>query len=894
VHARRWGDVVCPITNPAARNRADIGRGSARLPARQKQPNEDVSAVYAATMTSATEQFSNLADVPEPSAETTDQARAVSWYRDEKLWLAMFVTLAVKGAVTALFLTQWRDASWLGHVKADLWSWREFFRDSQANRIPYVDMHREYPVLASWLYWLLAHLMNLKSDFSIQLVHAGCMALGDVVNAGLFYMLARDVNPRLALPCTLLVSLSLTGLVLGPYRFDGFMVMSLLIGYRLHKQDRPLLAAAVWSVGCAIKWFPAFLLAIQEVEAFFVRKQRWRWLKTGAVFALVQIAINGPLLVGARLKNGNIDNWTYTYTYHADRPLSADTVLGLMQLITGKAPLEHYAAHWSLVLILAAIVLKPTNPLPFKVVLVSVAALILNRIYSPQFNLWFYPFLMLVVMQVERKRALWLLVAYLVLDFVNMQVYPFAFTKALDEMKDFLPRRAFRKGGEWTALWSLCIVLRFGILSALAVEMWRGAEPATVSSARFERAFTRWRSWLSTENLLAGLTGLILIAQAFWVRAATIGMGRYSDEGYHLDQINLFCHRHYEMAQGLTMLPGYHAISAVFGKFVHNCGPHSVRSFNIGWGLAATMLAFFILKSLRSQWPLTRSVGFHFLPFLYPYYFVVYTDVLAMTTSLLAVYFIVKRYWSAASLAAIIGVTVRQPNAVVLLLIATVAWLETDTRDNLADHIVDYVKATWLCWLGIFGFCAFVVINKGVAMGDQSAHEPGLHFQNIYFSLFLLSVAVLPVTVETIWKNRERLQSPAFLAALAAVYVLYMQSFEVTHVYNMQMNFLRNALLHWVVQNNLSKSLFFLPIAAGFSCVWSMPFQRRAFWVLLPLACALLVPESLIEQRYSILPVGLWMLLRRDASPMAEWLTAFSNVVIATTLMMLVATGSSL
>ena len=121
-----------------------------------------------------------------------------------------------------------------------------------------------------------------------------------------------------------------------------------------------------------------------------------------------------------------------------------------------------------------------------------------------------------------------------------------------------------------------------------------------------------------------------------------------------------------------------------------------------------------------------------------------------------------------------------------------------------------------------------------------------------------------------------------------------MQTFEVTHPYNGHMNFMRNALLNWAVQNNLSKSLFFLPMALALGCIWTMPLQRRAFWVLVPLVCAMLIPEALIEQRYAILPIALWTLLRRDVSQLAEALNAAASAALATTALMWIAKGASI
>jgi hypothetical protein len=195
--------------------------------------------------------------------------------------------------------------------------------------------------------------------------------------------------------------------------------------------------------------------------------------------------------------------------------------------------------------------------------------------------------------------------------------------------------------------------------------------------------------------------------------------------------------------------------------------------------------------------------------------------------------------------------------------------------------------------LGLLGFALFVFLNHGVAIGDRSNHEAGLHVGNVFFVLFLAFMVSLPVNLENIWKKRGVLvRSLPFWAALSVACGAYVLWFKVEHPYNADTSFLRNAFLMWVVSGPLPKTLFFIPIAAGLASVWATRWARRSFWVLLPIAVAALVPESLVEHRYGILPISLWLLLRRDASAAAEGLAAFTNAAISGVLILLISDGS--
>jgi len=241
------------------------------------------------------------------------------------------------------------------------------------------------------------------------------------------------------------------------------------------------------------------------------------------------------------------------------------------------------------------------------------------------------------------------------------------------------------------------------------------------------------------------------------------------------------------------------------------------------------------------------------------------------------VYLSIHRYWWLAGLIGAASISIRQTNALVLLLVLLIAWLDTDKAEQLWIWTRRFLAKSWSSLLGLLGFATFVYVNKGVAIGDRAQHQAGMHFGNVFFMLFLLAWVALPANLERIGREHRRLLSPAFGAALLALYLGYAYLFKIEHGYNRDDFFLRNAILLWADTNVLTKSLFFLPIALGFAALWVTPLVRTAYWAWLPVCLLGLLPEALIEQRYAIVPLALWMLLRRDASPFAEALGALFN-----------------
>jgi len=392
--------------------------------------------------------------------------------RDRGLFAVLLVTAAAKAVVIGLGAALWRSA-WMPHLVQDIVSWRRFLEQARLGLIPYVDFSKEYPVGGGLLYWLLARIVDPADIRGTVLAHALLMSAVDVANAGLFYRIAAGIDRRRALAAALVFALNPTSLVLGPVRYEGVVVTLVLLGYACHRLRRPLSAVLWWSVGCWLKWFPAFFIAAQEYRAFAVERIRWRWLKAGGVFLAVAAAVNLPFVVLAWHRHGSLEHWLWPYRFHATRPLYWDTLLGVGQIWLGPLTFERYASLWSLGLLAAALLVKPRMRLEHKGVLICIASILFNRIHSTQFHLWFYPFLILGVMAESRPALRRVAALAVALDLVNVLVYPFAFSYAYAEMGGFEPWAARARGGPWTAILSAAIVLRAALLGALAALLLR-------------------------------------------------------------------------------------------------------------------------------------------------------------------------------------------------------------------------------------------------------------------------------------------------------------------------------------------------------------------------------------------------------------------------------------
>jgi hypothetical protein len=127
--------------------------------------------------------------------------------------------------------------------------------------------------------------------------------------------------------------------------------------------------------------------------------------------------------------------------------------------------------------VVLALVLRPNLRFEYKGVLLCVAAIVFNRIYSAQFNLWFYPFLLLGLAEEKTPRLARILGLAVALDLLNVVVFPLSFTLAFAEMGGFSPYAAVLGGGPWTMVFSVAIVARAVLLVVLAALLLIAPDP---------------------------------------------------------------------------------------------------------------------------------------------------------------------------------------------------------------------------------------------------------------------------------------------------------------------------------------------------------------------------------------------------------------------------------
>lgn len=401
------------------------------------------------------------------------------------------------------------------------------------------------------------------------------------------------------------------------------------------------------------------------------------------------------------------------------------------------------------------------------------------------------------------------------------------------------------------------------------------------------------------------LLGILLVmAVAFLFVTPLDGL---VDEPFHLDQIRLFLKHEFRMQQNVTHIPGYHALIALPAAYIGIDSLSGVRFLSLLYGAPSVLVFYSIVQALHPGSASRRTLHYAFFPILFPFFFLLYTDVMGLFWVLCAFLALLHRRWALCGAFTIVSMLTRQNNIVWLGFLWAAMFMTTEPVAELLHagwkgFSVDALKklfgrARWPQWLGrlkdsamfllgIGGFATFVTWNGGIAIGDRDSHPfPAVHDGNVLFLLFVAFVMFLPLhlaNIGRIWTLLKR--SPTIVAVCCALLFFVVLRFQNDHEYNQSTFFLRNEMLVWASIDLVHRVLYAVSIiwaALSFAVTNVVkPYKLLLFGM----TVLSLLPFWLIEQRYYLIPAALFLALREDEAPKLErlltlWLVALMVVL---------------
>lgn len=276
----------------------------------------------------------------------------------------------------------------------------------------------------------------------------------------------------------------------------------------------------------------------------------------------------------------------------------------------------------------------------------------------------------------------------------------------------------------------------------------------------------------------------------------------YMDEPFHVAQTQRYCQGDYTYWDPkITTFPGLYMVGVMWTKLLSwikatsqemLCSTMVLRSTNLALGLFAFLMVHRLLENLHGHGPghLLHTWVLSLFPLHFFYIFLFYTDV-GSTAFLMSTYLALRtRRIGWATVSGVMAVLFRQTNAVWVTFLLGAAVLEdvrsqgapqtsstykkNDGDDPLADPVrahavplgqtraqqqsglgfvdesMGVLKALWRSRALLFwrylpmlvipcGFITFLIVNKGVTLGDKDAHRPVKHVaQLLYLAVFVV------------------------------------------------------------------------------------------------------------------------------------------------------------
>ncbi|XP_076759512.1 alpha-1,2-glucosyltransferase Alg10 [Xylocopa sonorina] len=379
----------------------------------------------------------------------------------------------------------------------------------------------------------------------------------------------------------------------------------------------------------------------------------------------------------------------------------------------------------------------------------------------------------------------------------------------------------------------------------------------------------------------------------------------FIDEVFHISQTLQYCAGNFsQWDPKITTLPGLYIIATLILSPLNLCNIFYMRCINLLGTFLNLYLAHNILKQIsisywKQRWSswikLIVSCNITLFPPLFFWHFLYYTDVASINAVLLMLLLHSHRKWELASFIGLLSVLIRQTNIIWVAFIFveyTFDLLEQKMSKSISNKeycSVAYLKLIWkkiveetyhgwksfaifiiqLCIRLIpyvtvcILFVIFVIWNKGIVVGDKTAHIPTIHVpQLFYFSIFLFCFSWPYMIVY--WKDYFKFVSKhRMLASCSLLLITIIIHFNTqVHPYMLADNrhyifYIWNRFMgKYRLFKYLLAPVYSFTLYTQFRGIEHLRFTTQINYI--SMVCLVLIPQLLIEPRYFIIPYVLY------------------------------------
>jgi len=351
------------------------------------------------------------------------------------------------------------------------------------------------------------------------------------------------------------------------------------------------------------------------------------------------------------------------------------------------------------------------------------------------------------------------------------------------------------------------------------------------------------------------------------------------DEIIHYRQIESYLHGVFERDPKLAMLPSYHLVIAALSYVLGVETISGLRLLSLIFGLASVFVFYRCSTKLNGQAASLRTLDYFLLPILFPYFFLLYTDSFAMLFLLLAVNEYLERRYSSAGVFCGLSILVRQTQVVWACMLLAMIYIDTNGCKFTWAAVQTLLKRCWVFVVVILGFGVFVINNGGLAVGYLQYHPSFTwNLENVFFSLLSFFFLFLPLHLVNLPQIRWPVKQPyLFLIGCLVLSGIFMFTFTVDHPHNLYYRrFLRNRFLKIFTSNVLLQASLLIPILWSILSLSICSLHRRSQYLLYPFWLFSLLPVWLIEARYYIPAMTLFLLFKKpEQIKLEKWLACY-------------------
>lgn len=349
-----------------------------------------------------------------------------------------------------------------------------------------------------------------------------------------------------------------------------------------------------------------------------------------------------------------------------------------------------------------------------------------------------------------------------------------------------------------------------------------------------------------------------------------------ADELIHLPQIQSFMSGSMALSGIVAMPPGFHYSIASIASLLNFNNLSDLRIINAAITLMCPILFWLYLKLDEDRLTDIRTAQLLLSPIIWPFFFLLYTDLSSLFLILIGLVLLRQRYVIPAALICTISLAFRQNN----IFWITLLWLMAIEHHfplnfsigkagfsplKILKALTYSLQKTAIFLIPFGTFALFVYLNGGVAMGNKDLHQAsGIFPTQIFFCLLVLWIVLLPLHIHNLPTIFSLvLKHKLILLGLGLLAVLYFISFDISHPYNFPSDyFIRNWILYKLKDHPAWRLLAFLPMAWALLSFATTQLKDPAYYWLYPITVISLLPVHLIEQRYYIIPLALFLLFR--------------------------------